>query len=239
MRKAALYFVLFLLVFVSHLTIPVFLSAQALGSSGIEGTVMDSSGAVIPGATVTIRNVATGASRTVTADSGGRYRIVLLQPGDYEVVGEYSGFATVKRLGVRLEVGSTATVDLELPVAAAAETITVTEAAPVTEPERTEVTDIVSARAVENLPINGRRWDNFALLTPGVSPDGTFGLVSYRGIAGLYNNNQVDGADNNQAFFSEARGRTRVVYTISQSSIREFQVGLSNLNSRIEDWLIV
>lgn len=231
MRKAALYFVLFLLVFVSHLTIPVFLSAQALGSSGIEGTVMDSSGAVIPGATVTIRNVATGASRTVTADSGGRYRIVLLQPGDYEVVGEYSGFATVKRLGVRLEVGSTATVDLELPVAAAAETITVTEAAPVTEPERTEVTDIVSARAVENLPINGRRWDNFALLTPGVSPDGTFGLVSYRGIAGLYNNNQVDGADNNQAFFSEARGRTRVVYTISQSSIREFQVGLSNFSA--------
>ncbi len=231
MRKAALYFVLFLLAFVSHLTMPACLSAQAIGSSGIDGTVIDPSGAVIPGAQITIRNVATGVSRSVTADSRGHYRAILLQPGDYEVTGAYSGFATVKRSGIRLQVGVTATIDLELPVATAAETITVTEAAPITEPERTEVADIVGPRAVENLPINGRRWDNFALLTPGVSPDGTFGLVSYRGIAGLYNNNTVDGADNNQAFFSEARGRTRVVYTISQSSIREFQVGLSNFSA--------
>ncbi|MGH9812966.1 MAG: TonB-dependent receptor domain-containing protein, partial [Candidatus Acidiferrales bacterium] len=66
---------------------------------------------------------------------------------------------------------------------------------------------------------------------PGVSPDGSFGLITYRGISGLYNNNTVDGADNNQAFFSEARGRTRAVYTYSQASIKEFQVGLSNFNA--------
>ena len=69
------------------------------------------------------------------------------------------------------------------------------------------------------------------LLTPGVSPDGSFGLITYRGVSGLYNNNTVDGADNNQAFFSEARGRTRAVYTYSQASIKEFQVGLSNFNA--------
>jgi hypothetical protein len=69
------------------------------------------------------------------------------------------------------------------------------------------------------------------LLSPGVTNDGGFGLVSYRGISGLYNNNTVDGVDNNQAFFSEARGRTRASYSISQASIREFQVGISNFSA--------
>ena len=69
------------------------------------------------------------------------------------------------------------------------------------------------------------------LLGPGVTNDGNFGLVSYRGISGLYNNNTVDGADNNQAFFSEARGRTRAVYSISQAAIKEFQVGVSNFSA--------
>ena len=84
---------------------------------------------------------------------------------------------------------------------------------------------------MENLPVTGRRWDNFVLLSPGVTNDGNFGLVSYRGISGLYNNNMVDGVDNNQAFFSEARGRTRIAYSISESSIKEFQVGVSNMSA--------
>ena len=69
------------------------------------------------------------------------------------------------------------------------------------------------------------------LLGPAVTNDGNFGLVSYRGISGLYNNNTVDGADNNQAFFSEARGRTRTSYSISQAAIKEFQVGISNFSA--------
>jgi hypothetical protein len=81
------------------------------------------------------------------------------------------------------------------------------------------------------LPINGRRWSNFVILTPGVVPDGSFGLLSFRGISGLLNNNTVDGGDNNQAFFSEERGRTRISYSISQSAIREFQVNTSNYSA--------
>ena len=69
------------------------------------------------------------------------------------------------------------------------------------------------------------------MLSPGVTNDGNFGLISYRGISGLYNNNMVDGVDNNQAFFSEARGRTRAVYSISSASIKEFQVGVSNMSA--------
>ncbi len=206
-------------------------SAQTQATGTIEGIVRDERGAVIAGAKVSARHVGTNAMREVTTDTSGRYRIVFLPPGPYEVTAEMPGFATVTQSGITVLVGGTATVDLTLKVAPVAETVTVTAEAPIVEPERTEFTSVVTESAVHNLPINGRRWENFVLLTPGVNPDGTFGLVSYRGVSGLYNNNTVDGADNNQAFFSEARGRTRVVYTTSLSSIKEFQVGLSNFSA--------
>jgi len=205
--------------------------AQTQATGTIEGLVRDERGAVIAGAKVSARHVGTNAVREAMTDTSGRYRIVFLPPGSYEVTAEMPGFATTTQSGITVLVGGTATVDLTLKVAPVAETVTVTAEAPIVEPERTEFTSVVNESAVHNLPINGRRWENFVLLTPGVNPDGTFGLVSYRGISGLYNNNTVDGADNNQAFFSEARGRTRVVYTTSLSSIKEFQVGLSNFSA--------
>lgn len=202
-----------------------------LGVGQIEGVIQDPTGAVVPGARVVVRNVETGQERQLTTDEVGRYRALNLRPGQYEVTVEQAGFATVKRDGLVVEVGSTATVNIPLAVARAQEVVTVTEGALIIEPERTEYTAIVSELSVENLPINGRRWENFVLLTPTVQPDGNFGLVSYRGISGLYNNNTIDGADNNQAFFSEARGRTRVSYTVSQAAIKEFQVGISNYSA--------
>lgn len=205
--------------------------AQGIGTGQIEGVVQDPSEAVVPNARIVVRHVATGTERELTTNEMGRYRAVNLRPGEYEVTVEASGFKTVKRSGITVQVGSTATIDITLEVAAVAEVVTVTEDAPITEPSRTEFTATVSQGSVENLPISGRRWENFALLTPTVQPDGDFGLVSYRGISGLYNNNMVDGADNNQAFFSEARGRTRTSYTISQAAIKEFQVGLSNYSA--------
>ena len=111
------------------------------------------------------------------------------------------------------------------------EAVTVTGESPLIDTQRTDVSNVVGETAIQNLPINGRRWENFVLLGPGVTNDGNFGLVSYRGISGLYNNNTVDGADNNQAFFSEARGRTRTSYSISQAAIKEFQVGVSNFSA--------
>jgi len=205
--------------------------AQTIAGGQIVGVVQDPTGAVIPGAQVVVRNVATGIERTLTTSEVGRYQALNLRSGEYEVTVEQSGFATMRHTGIMLEVGSTATVNITLQVAATAEIITVMEDAAIVEPERTAYTITVSQIAVENLPINGRRWENFVLLTPTVQPDGDFGLVSYRGISGLYNNNMVDGADNNQAFFSEARGRTRTSYTVSQAAIKEFQVGLSNYSA--------
>jgi hypothetical protein len=204
--------------------------AQGQGTGSIEGVLSDASGAVIPGLEVVIRNVGTNAARVVVTDDRGRYRADLLTPGDYEITATRAGFAPA-RVTLRLIVGTTSQTDLKMQVAGQEQTILVSGETRPIETSSTEVASTVGERAVQDLPINGRRWDNFVLLTPGVTNDGDFGLVSYRGISGLYNNNSIDGADNNQAFFSEARGRTRVVYTISQSAVREFQVGLSNFTA--------
>lgn len=205
--------------------------AQSPGTGSILGRVTDEKGGVVLSAKVAVRSAETNISRELETDAHGDYRAVLLQPGLYEVTVEAQGFATVKRTGIRVEVGSTATVNIELKLSAVSEVVTVVGDAPITDPEKVEVTSTVSQKQIEGLPLNGRRWDNFVLLTPGVSPDGTFGLISSRGISGLLNNNTVDGADNNQAFFSEARGRTRTAYIYSQDAVKEFQVGLSTFSA--------
>ena len=206
--------------------------AQSAGTGTIQGTIQDESRAVVPDAAITVRNVSKNVvSRKLTSNPEGRYVAPFLEPGEYEIIVEKTGFGKLVRTGVLLGVGETTTVDLTLKVATTAETVTVTGEAPLVEPEKTESSQTVSKVLVENLPINGRRWEDFVLLTPGVSTDGGFGLVSYRGISGIYNNNTVDGADNNQAMFSESRGRTRIAYAYSQETIKEFQVSNSNFSA--------
>jgi len=203
--------------------------AQTAGSGTITGTLNDPAGAVVPEAKVLVHNTATGADRTVLTNAAGIYSATLLQPGIYDITVTKEGFSKLERKGIVVEVGRTLTVDFSLPLQTTSEAVTVTGQAEVVDPDKTEVSQEVSEVMVNNLPIVGRRWDNFVLLTPGVTTDG--GLVSYRGISGLYNNNSVDGANNNQAFFSEARGRSTVPYTYSLDSIQEFQVSASNYSA--------
>jgi hypothetical protein len=125
-------------------------------------------------------------------------------------------------------------VDFSLKVEAAQQEVTVSSQADIVDPEKTEQSQVISESAVANLPIAGRRWDSFVLLTPNVTTDGTSGLVSYRGVSGLYNSNTVDGANNNQAFFSEARGRANSgAYVYSMDSIKEYQVTASNYSAEL------
>lgn len=203
--------------------------AQTAGTGTITGTISDPASAVVPGTTVVIHNVDTGSDRSVMSNEAGIYSATFLQPGPYEITVSKSGFTKIERKGLMLEVGRTLTIDFALTVQTGNETVSVTGEAPVVDTDKTEVSQEVSQNLVTNLPIVGRRWDNFVLLTPGVTSDGT--LVSYRGISGLYNNNQVDGANNNQAFFSEARGRSTVPYTYSVDAIQEFQVSASNYSA--------
>src|SRR5262249_21633371 len=115
------------------------------------------------------------------------------------------------------------------------ESVTVTTETPLIDTEKTDVSQLVSTAQVSNLPIAGRNWERFALLTPGAVGDGGSGLVSYRGISALYNSSAVDGGNNNQAFFSETKGRVSngLPYVYSMDSIQEFQVSSSNYSAEL------
>ncbi|HYO64380.1 MAG TPA: carboxypeptidase-like regulatory domain-containing protein [Pyrinomonadaceae bacterium] len=205
--------------------------AQSTTDGAIGGTIKDPQSAVIAGATVTARNDETNRESTVTSDDEGRFRLVQLQPGNYTVTVNATGFAAFTQQKVVVEVGRVTSLEIPLGLAGAQETVQVSSEAPVIETTRQDFSTNINQTSINELPINGRRWSNFALLTPGAVPDGTFGLISFRGISGLLNNNTIDGGDNNQAFFAEERGRTRISYSISQAAIREFQVNTSSYSA--------
>lgn len=206
-------------------------AAQSTTDGAIGGIVKDPQGAVVAGATVTVRNEGTNKETSGTTDSEGRFRIVQLQPGSYTVTITAPGFAPYTQSNVVVEVGRVTNINAELSVGGTQATVEVTAEAPVINTTQQDFSTNINQVSIDNLPTNGRRWSNLVILTPGTTPDGQFGLVSFRGISGLLNNNTVDGGDNNQAFFSEERGRTRIPYAISQSSIREFQVNTSNYSA--------
>jgi outer membrane receptor protein involved in Fe transport len=206
-------------------------SGQSTTDGAIGGTVTDPSGGVVPNASVSTENLGTGSKSGSTTDETGRYQIIHLQPGYYTLEINANGFARYKAVRVTVELGRTTTIDGKLAVKTASETIVTTAEAPVIVADSADFSTNVNQTTIENLPINGRRWSFFALSTPGAVPDGGFGLVSFRGISGLLNNNTVDGADNNQAFFSEERGRTRISYSSSEAAIQEFQINTSNYSA--------
>ncbi|HZN10215.1 MAG TPA: carboxypeptidase-like regulatory domain-containing protein, partial [Blastocatellia bacterium] len=205
--------------------------AQSAVTGAIGGSVADPSGAMIPNATVTLKNLGTGREETQMTSGEGLFRFPSLQPGNYALTVTTGGFADYKREPLLVEVGRLTTVEANLNITGATVSVDVVADTPAVNTETKEFATNINQTAINELPINGRRWSNFALLTPGSSPDGNFGLISFRGISGLLNNNTIDGGDNNQAFFSEERGRTRISYSISQSAIREFQVNTSNYSA--------
>src|SRR5882762_7851764 len=218
-----------ILLIICGLSAPVF--AQG-GTGTITGTVIDPKGLAVPDAKVSILNTDTGIDRPLATTAAGVYTATFLQPGHYQVTVTKDGFSTWVRKDLLLQVGQTLTIDAPLTVGTSVQQVTVTGEAPLIEPDRTEQSQTVSQSQVDGLPMVARRWENFVLLTPAVTTDGTSGLSSFRGISGLYNGNSVDGANNTQAFFSEARGRAIIVsYVYSPDSIREFEVSASNYSA--------
>ena len=206
--------------------------AQSTTDGAIGGTVFDKTGAVVPGAKILVHNNGTNAEQTVTGDSSGYYRVSGLQPGTYTVTISGGGLAAYKAEQVIVQVGTLTEVSPHLAVGGASETVEVTAEAPQINYTTPDFANTLDQTAISNLPINGGRWSNFALLTPTVvSNSAGFGLLSFRGISSLLNNNTVDGADNNQAFFSEERGRTRIGYSTPKEAVQEFQVNTSNYSA--------
>jgi hypothetical protein len=199
--------------------------AQASANKGeIAITVFDQNQAVIPNAALKATNTGTGVTREAKTDEQGRYRFVLLDAGQYDVSVEMAGFAPAALRGVVVNVGSTVDLPVTLQVGGTSQTIEVGETllsvdlpAPQTH---------VNSLAIRNLPINGRRFQDFALLTPAVQVDSERQQLSFVGQRGINSNVMVDGADYNNPFFGGIRGgeRSNFVFTVPQSSIQEFQV---------------
>jgi Carboxypeptidase regulatory-like domain len=207
-------------------------TAQTAGAGSISGTVMDPNKSALPGAMVTVTNTDTGVDHQFSTNSAGIYNAPFLQPGHYKITATSAGFGRVETSGLNLNVGQTLTVDLTLTLQSTTTTVEVTSAAPILDVDRTEVSQVVDQQFIQNLPVNARNWSTFVLLTPNVAQDGGTGLVSFHGISGLYNQNYVDGANNNQMLFSEARGRSSgAPYVYSLDSIKEFQAETSNYSA--------
>ena len=190
--------------------------AQSTVTGGIHGSVSDPQGGVVPNATVTVTNIGTNNTVTATTNNDGGYRVTNLQPGTYRIETTVTGFAPARADNIIVEVGQSTPVDIPLVLGTATAEVNVTAEAPVVNTSDNANAVNINQISINELPINGRRWSEFALLTLSTVPDGPFGLISFRGISGLLNNNTIDGGDNNQAFFSEERGRTRINYVISQ-----------------------
>jgi hypothetical protein len=203
--------------------------SQNSGAGTIKGDVTDVNEAVVPTASVSVIDVDTGVTHVYKTDSAGLYTAPFLIPGHYEVDATAPNFGKVEEKGITLLVGQTLTINLTLKVSTATTTVEVSASSQILDTEKTEVSQVVDTQLVANLPVNGRNWSDFVLLTPNVTQDGGNGLISFHGISGLYNQNYVDGANNNEMLFSEARGRASgAPYVYSLDSIKEFQAETSN-----------
>jgi len=163
----------------------VFTAATAMAQYGqFEGTVRDSSGAVLPGATVTVTNQETGLTRVAVTSGDGFYRLPGLSPGVYSVRCELSNFATRTLTDIILTIQQTIIQNFTMDVAQVEETITVTGESPLVDMRRSDVTTSINELQIQDLPVGSRRWVDLAMLTPGVSQDNIRGFY-YRGNANI------------------------------------------------------
>ena len=203
------------------------LAQTTAGFGAINGVVTDATGSVVPGAKVVIDNPSKGIHREVETSGSGAFTGSTLVPADgYSVTISKTGFANYELKGIQLSVGQVVGLTPRLNVSSAATQVDVTTEAPLVENEKTDVSQVVGSRQILDLPVNGRRVDAFVLLTPGVTADGPFGLVSFRGNPGG-NAFLTDGNDTTNQFYDENAGRTRTV-NIAQDAVQEFQVVSSN-----------
>ncbi|MGA8285344.1 MAG: carboxypeptidase-like regulatory domain-containing protein, partial [Candidatus Sulfotelmatobacter sp.] len=223
--------ILSLLVLVSSscvLSVPV--SAQDAATGAIHGTVVDLHDLRIPGATIAVVDTATGSRYSAISDAEGRFAIDLLPPGDYSarVVAQDMSPQITPQLHV--DVGAAAELQFRLSVAGALEHVSVSGAPALVDTEST---------AIGDLPLNGRRFSDLMLLSPGVTQDprsltsATNGDLSFGGLRGFQNSFLVDGGDFNNAFFAQARGLYRAPYQFSNEVVQEFRVSSNSYGAEM------
>ena len=213
------------LCFLVTLVFAITANSQTQSTTGtIQGTVTDANGAIVPGASVEIRNLDTNFSRTLPTDDGGRFVALGLPPGNYSVTVTKQGFATTVLERVELTVGQALALPLTMKVSGVQERVTVT--APTVDTVKTESSTTINSISVSTTPILGRKFEDLLTLTPGVSvvqgPDGD--EINFAGQRGIFNNVSFDGGDYNNGFFGEQLGGQRAAIDIPLDAVKEFQV---------------
>jgi carboxypeptidase family protein/TonB-dependent receptor-like protein len=218
---------------------PVFIFAQDSATASLSGLVLDPSGARIVTADVRVINLGTAASQHTRTDAQGRFAFSQLPPDDYSLTVIHSGFTTAATR-VTLDVGAALELPITLRVAGPHDTVTVVDppaANPEVDARSTALSHVVDPQAIADLPLNGRRFTDLALLTPNVTQDprsqtsASNGDLAVGGIRGFQTQFLVDGSDDNNAFFSQARGRYRAPYQFSNDVIQEFRVSTAGYSA--------
>jgi hypothetical protein len=225
-RRLALFGTKLSIVCVCFLAMAIAISAQT-NTATITGEVKDSSGAAVPGVTVTATNTDTGIQKTSTSDSSGRYTIVTLNPGFYDIQASMQGFATEARRHQELLVGTTVSMDFTMVVSSVSQTVDVNSDTPLLEPTQTTVQRILETKELDSLPVLNRQFAQLAVLAPGVQASGS----SYGGTGSLTSSAisignsptyqtgyVVDGLSN------EATNQGFIYTSIAQDWVQEFSV---------------
>ncbi len=195
------------------------------------GTVRDSSGASMPGVSVTLKNVETGVSSNTRTDSKGDYQFSTVRIGTYQITTEHPGFSAALVQNIVATVNARQRVDVTLQVGTVNEQVVVNGAVELLETDSSEKGQVVAAQQIENLPLNGRAYSDLALLAPGVSESNQNGIGStsregsfnVNGLRNTSNNFQLDGVDNN-AYGTSNQGFSNQVIQVSPDAIAEFKV---------------
>jgi hypothetical protein len=205
-------------------------AAQGEASAVITGVIADAQGGVLPGVTVTLRNVESGTIRTAVTETDGQYRLAGLQPGRYSLRAELSGFAPAEVTNLALTIGLSVQQNLTMSLQGIQEALTVTAQAPVVETTTTEVATVVTQEQIEMLPIANRQAGSLALLLPGTQlPTGTRRARPTVGAGGANANlttSYVDGGQN------QIYNSGQEFLEVPQSGIREFRVNISGASAQ-------
>ncbi|HKE03239.1 MAG TPA: TonB-dependent receptor [Blastocatellia bacterium] len=209
-------------------------AATALGQTAqVTGRISDQSGAVVPGAQVTVTNQKTGIGRDSVSNGEGYFTIPLLPPGEYRIAVKKDGFKPVVRPDVALNVEQVARLDFTLETGAVSDTVTITGDAPIMNTETSSVGQVVDNKTVVTLPLNGRNYSQLAALASGATPNPgsrTEDGFSLNGNRLFQNSFQVDGADNNNYIFGVDTNTTQALRP-SVDAIQEFKVETANYSA--------
>ncbi|HLW84756.1 MAG TPA: TonB-dependent receptor [Candidatus Sulfotelmatobacter sp.] len=213
--------------------------AQDAATGALRGTVVDPSGGRVAQASVVAVNIATGLRYSITTDGEGRFAFDLLPPGDYSARATAKGMSPQVTPQLHVEVGGIADLEFRLAIAGAQESVTVSDAPMLVDTKTSAVSTVLDERALADIPLNGRRFSDLALFSPGVTQDprsltsATNGDLSFGGIRGFQNSFLVDGGDYNNAFFAQARGRYRAPYQFSTEVVQEFRVSSNSYGAEL------